>query len=373
MSPEAFIRDLLAKADIAIDGTRPWDLQVRNPQSYARILRDGAIGFGEAYMAGWLDCERFDQFAERAFRAELSTQISVRTALLQALKVRLKPLGSRARSFEIGEVHYDTGNDLFEVMLDPYLVYSCGYWLRANDLVQAQRDKLELICRKLQLEPGQRVLDIGSGFGSFARYAAEHHGVSVVGLSVSRQQIELATEICKGLPVEFRYLDYRDADEKFDRIVSIGMVEHVGRRYYRDFFAACRRCLKPSGILLLHTVGVQHEEPTNAWFDKYIMPGVEFPTLRNIAESGADLVIEDFQKWEGAHYDRTLMSWFDRFDSGWETLQQKYGDMFYRIWKLYLQGCAAAFRVDRMCVWQFVFSNGGLPGGYRFGHPYAVE
>ena len=374
MSPEAFFRDLLAKADIAIDGDRPWDIQVRDPKVYARILRDGSIGFGEAYMEGWLDCDRLDEMAERAYSANLTTQIAVRTALFEALKLRLNPLGSRHRSFEIGGRHYDTGNDLFEIMLDPYMVYSCGYWLRANDLDGAQRDKLELTCRKLQLERGQRVLDIGSGFGSFARYAAEYHGVSVVGVSVSQQQIQLAAQRCAGLPIEFRYIDYRDIDEKFDRIVSIGMVEHVGRRYYRDFFAACERCLKPSGILLVHTVGAQREEPTNPWFDKYVMRGVEFPTLRNFTEAaGSNLVIEDLHKWEGRHYDKTLMAWFDRFDKGWDQLRQKYGDVFYRMWKLYLQGCAAAFRVDRLCVWQFVFSNRGIPGGYRFGHPYSLD
>jgi len=373
MSPEAFFRELLGKADIAVDGGRPWDLQVHEPRAFARVLRDGAIGFGEAFMEGWLDCERVDQMAERAFRADLSNQIAVRTALLEVLKVRLSPLGSRTRSFEIGERHYDTGNDLFQVMLDPYMVYSCGYWQRAGDLAAAQRDKLELTCRKLQLQPGQRVLDIGSGFGSFARYAAEHYGVSVVGVSVSQQQIDLARRLCTGLPVEFRYADYRDLNEPFDRIVSIGMVEHVGRRYYRDFFDACERCLKPAGLLLLHTVGAQREEATNAWFDKYIMPGVEFPTFANVAAAGTQLVIEDFQKWEGRHYDRTLMAWFERFDRGWAGLREHYGDVFYRMWKLYLQGCAAAFRVDRLCVWQFVFSKGGVPGGYSFGHNYPLD
>jgi cyclopropane-fatty-acyl-phospholipid synthase len=374
MSPEAFFRDLLGKAGITIGGDQPWDLQVRDPRAYTRMLRDGTIGFGEAFMEGWLDCERIDLMAERAYRADLTQQISVRTAVFEALKLKLNPFGSRSRSFEIGERHYDTGNDLFEIMLDPYMTYSCGYWRRANTLETAQRDKLELICRKLDLKPGQRVLDIGVGFGSFARYAAEHYGVAVVGISVSQQQIELGRRLCAGLPVEFRYVDYRDLNDRFDRIVSVGMFEHVGRRYHRDFFASCERCLKPSGLLLLHTVGFLKEEGANPWFDKYILPGVEFPTVANIIEAaGTDLVLENFHTWEGAHYDKTLMAWFERFDAAWDRIKQKYGEAFYRMWKLYLQGCAGAFRVERLRVWQLVFSNGGIPGGYAYGHHYPLD
>ena len=373
-SAEAFLRDLLAKAGITINGSQPWDLQVRDPRAYERLLRHGSIGFGEAFMDGWLDCERVDLMAERVYRAALTEQFEVKTALLYALKVRINPFGSRSRSFEIGERHYDTGNDLFEVMLDKYMIYSCGYWQRAQTLEAAQRDKLEMICRKLQLEPGMRVLDIGCGWGGLARYAAEHYGVSVVGITVSKEQIELGTRLSAGLPVELRYVDYRDVDETFDRVVSVGMFEHVGRRHYPAFFAACDRCLKPSGILLLHTVGYLKEEAINPWYDKYIMPGVEFPTVANIVDSaGPNLVLEDFHTWEGGHYDKTLMAWFERFHAGWDRLEQNYGETFYRMWKLYLQGCAGAFRAERMRVWQLVFSKGGIPGGYAYGHHYPLD
>jgi len=371
MSPETFFRDLLAKAGITINGSQSWDLQVRDPRAYQRVLRDGSIGFGEAFMDGWLDCERIDLMLDRAYRAQLIEQVEVRKALFEILKVKLNPFGSRARSFEIGERHYDTGNDLFEIMLDKYMVYSCGYWQRANSLDAAQEDKLEMICRKLQLEPGQRLLDIGCGWGGLARYAAEHYGVSVVGITVSKQQIELGAQLSAGLPVELRYLDYRDIDEIFDRVVSVGMFEHVDRQHYRPFFQVCNRCLKPSGILLLHTVGYLKEEPINAWYDKYIMPGVEFPTVANIIDSaGKDLVLEDFHTWHGSHYDQTLMAWFERFNAGWALLRQNYGETFYRMWKLYLQGCAGAFRAERMRVWQLVFSKGGISGGHAHGEMF---
>jgi cyclopropane-fatty-acyl-phospholipid synthase len=373
MGAEEILGNLLAKAGITLNGDRAWDVQVRDPRAYSRVLRDGSIGFGESFMAGWLDCERLDELIDRAYRAELTKRIEVlRWALLQAIRAKLNPFGSRSRSFEIGEWHYDAGNDLFQLMLDKYMIYSCGYWQQAQTLEAAQGDKLELICRKLELEPGMRLLDIGCGWGGLARYAAEHFGVSVVGITVSKQQIELGRRLAAGLPVELRYTDYREVNETFDRVVSVGMFEHVGRRHYRDFFRSCERCLKQSGILLLHTVGYLRQQAINPWYDKYIMPGVEFPTVANILDNtGKDLVLEDFHTWHGSHYDRTLMAWYERFDAGWDQLKDRYDDTFRRMWKLYLQGCAGAFRAERMRVWQLVFSKGGIPGGYRYSgrHP----
>jgi cyclopropane-fatty-acyl-phospholipid synthase len=337
-------------------------------------LRDGSVGFGEAFMQRWIDCQRLDLLLDRAYRARLAEQMEVKTAIIEAVKVRLNPFGSRSRSFEVGRTHYDTGNDLFELMLDPYMQYSCGYWLRAKTLEEAQRDKLELICRKLQLQKGQRLLDIGCGWGGLSRYAAEHYGVNVVGITVSKEQAEYARNWNAGLPIEIRVIDYRDMNEQFDRIVSVGMFEHVGRRYYKDFFAAADRCLKPTGLFLLHTVGYLKEEPINPWYDKYIMPGVEFPTVANLADStGPNLVLENFHTWEGTYYDKTLMAWWDRFEATWGQLKDKYDDVFYQMWKLYLQGCAGGFRANRMRVWQSVFSRGDLPNGYAFGHSFNLD
>jgi cyclopropane-fatty-acyl-phospholipid synthase len=374
MSAEAFFRELLGEADITINGDRPWDLQVRDPRAYERVLHDGSIGFGEAFMEGWLDCRRVDQMAARAYRAELSHKVDIRTALFEAFKSKINPFGSRSRSYEIGKKHYDIGNDLFEIMLDRYMIYSCGYWRRAESLDQAQEDKLAITCRKLMLEPGMRLLDIGCGWGGLARYATEHHDVSVVGVTVSRQQLELGRRICAGYPVELRYQDYREVPDRFDRIVSVGMFEHVGRRHFKEFFEACDRCLEPSGIALLHTVGYLQEDVINPWYDKYIMPGVEFPTIKNIVDAAdGRFVLEDFHTWEGAHYDKTLMAWFERFDAGWVRLGSRYNDVFYRMWKLYLQSCAGAFRAERMRIWQLVFSKNGIPGGFAYGHHYPLD
>jgi cyclopropane-fatty-acyl-phospholipid synthase len=374
MSAETFFRDLLAKAGITINGGRPWDLHVRDPRAYERMLRDGSIGFGESFVEGWIDCNQVDEMTERLERAELAKAVDKKLAVLESLRLRLRPVGSRSRSFEIGERHYDIGNDLYEAMLGRRMVYSCAYWQRAQQLDKAQEDKLEIICRKLQLAPGLRLLDVGCGWGGLARFAAEHYGVKVVGISVSKQQIELARARCAGLPVEFRYMDYRDLTETFDRIVSVEMFEHVGRRYYEAFFDVCARCLKPSGIFLLHTTGQLDEKPINPWYDKYILPGVEFATLDNVMRCiPRDLVLEHFAAWEGAHYARTLMSWFERFDMAWPRLKQSYDDAFYRMWKLYVQGSAGAFRAERLRILQLVFSKGGIPGGYAYGHHYFVS
>lgn len=373
-SPAAFFRDLLAKGGITVNGSEPWDIHVRDERAYTRVLRDGSLGFGEAFMAGWLDCHRLDQFLDRLYRADLISQVEVKTALIEALKVRLNPFGSRSRSHEIGEFHYDTGNDLFELMLDPYMQYSCAYWQRAQTLEQAQRDKLELICRKLELKPGQRVLDIGCGWAGLARYMSEHYGVSVVGVTVSKEQAEYGRNRTKGLPIEIRVIDYREMNEPFDRIVSVGMFEHVGRKYFGEFFATVDRCLKPASIALLHTVGYLKEEAINPWYDKYIMPGVEFPTVKNLSDAfGPGLVLEHFHTLEGSHYDRTLMAWWDRFAATRSRLPARYDERFARMWQLYLQGCAGAFRANRMRVWQLVLSHGDLPNGYAFGHPYKLD
>jgi cyclopropane-fatty-acyl-phospholipid synthase len=372
-SAERVIADLLAKADVTLNGANPWDLRVRDTRAYDRVLRDGSIGFGEAFMAGWLDCDRVDILMDRIYRAQLNEQVEAKAAMFEAFKARINPFASRARSFEIGEWHYDTGNDLFERMLDPYMVYSCAYWHRAETLEAAQRDKLELICRKLQLEPGMRVLDIGCGWGGLARYAAEHYGVEVTGITVSKRQAELGMRLASPLPVQLLMKDYRDVDGLFDRVVSVGMFEHVGRRHFPEFFAACDRCLKPSGLFVLHTIGFLKEQPINPWYDKYIMPGVEFPTVSNIIDAvGPNFSLENFHSWEGAHYDKTLMAWFDKFQAAWDDLKSRYDDTFYRMWKLYLQGCAGGFRAGKMRVWQLVFSKGDLPGGYAYGHHYPL-
>lgn len=361
------IEELLKKAGVTINGTNPWDIQVKDERLYGRILAQGTLGLGESYMDGWWDVEQLDQFFNRVISAGLANEI--RKDLGAILKIAIAVLTNRQtkrRSFIVGQEHYDLGNDLYENMLDKRLVYTCAYWKDVTTLDEAQEQKLDLVCKKLKLAPGMRVLDIGCGWGSFAKYAAETYGVSVVGITVSKEQVELAQENCKGLPVEIRLQDYRDVNEKFDCIVSLGMFEHVGYRNYREYFRVASRCLDENGLFLLHTIGDnQSSVSTDPWIEKYIFPNGMLPSISQIGKAIEDLfIMEDMHNF-GAYYDKTLMAWYANFERNWGKLEQKYGGRFFRMWKYYLLACAGSFRARNIQLWQIVLSKKGIPGGYE--------
>ena len=221
--------ELLNLAGIKINGNNPWDIQIHDERFYKRVITQAELGLGESYMDKWWDAKKIDEFIFKVVSANLQNKVkrNIKVAL-QLAGFYLINMQARRRAFIIGEKHYDLGNDLFQNMLDERMNYSCGYWKDANTLDKAQENKLVLICRKLCLQPGMKVLDIGCGWGSFGKYAAENYGVEVVGITVSKEQVELGKQLCEGLPVECRLQDYRDLNEKFDRIVSVGMIEHVG-------------------------------------------------------------------------------------------------------------------------------------------------
>lgn len=355
------VESLLTAAGIRIDGPAPWDLQVHDQRFYARVLGGGSLAAGESYMDGWWDAARLDQFFERVFASGIEDRLRnpLRLALTWLRFGLLNPQSHR-HAHEIGERHYDAGNDLFARMLDKRMVYSCGYWKDASDLDTAQEAKLDLICRKLGLEPGMRLLDIGCGWGGLVRYAAEHYGIEAVGITVSREQVALAREHCAGLPVEIRLADYREVKEPFDRIASVGMVEHVGWRNYRAFMDTARRCLNSGGLFLLHTIGSNRSvRVTDPWIGKYIFPNSHLPSLAQLTRAAEGLFqIEDVHSF-GPDYDRTLMAWHANFERGWPGIAAKYGERFYRMWRYYLLSCAAAFRVRRIQLWQLLLS---VPG-----------
>jgi cyclopropane-fatty-acyl-phospholipid synthase len=357
---------ILASVDVRIDGDRPWDIQVHDERFFRRILADGALGLGEAYMDGWWDAESLDGLFERLARMDpRSVPIPWSTKWLY-IKDRFVNRQRKSRAHRVAEHHYDLGNDLFQAMLDPRMVYTCAYWEGARTLAEAQEAKLELVCRKLRLQPGQTVLDIGCGFGSFIRYAAEKYGVRAVGVTNSVEQARLGRELCQGLPVEFRLQDYRDIEGTFDHVVSIGMFEAVGRRNFRTFFEVAHRAVKPDGLFLLHTIGSnRRERSVDAWIEKYIFPDGAQPSVADIGEATDHLfVVEDWHTF-GAYYDPTLMAWFHNFDAAWPDLRDRYDDRFYRMWKYFLLSCAGSFRARRSNVWQIVLARRPVPGGYR--------
>jgi cyclopropane-fatty-acyl-phospholipid synthase len=365
-SARTFFADALAKADVQLGGARPQDITVHDEQLFGRVIRYGTMGLGEGYMDGEWDSPSIDTFIYKVLNARLQNVIEVNWASIVAItKAFLLNLQSSARAFKVGEVHYDLGNDLYEAMLDKRMVYTCGYWKDAQTLDEAQEAKLDLVCRKIGLKAGDRILDIGCGWGSFAKFAAEKYGATVVGITISKEQAVLARERCKGLPVEIRVQDYRDVDEKFDHIISLGMFEHVGVKNYRTYFQMAERCLKEGGLFLLHTIGGNVSRLTSdPWIGKYIFPGGVIPSVAQIGKAIENLfVVEDWHNF-GSDYDKTLMAWFNNFDGAWPALREKYGDRFYRMWKYYLLSCAGSFRAREVQLWQIVLSPHGVPGGY---------
>ncbi len=360
-------QEILAPAEIALDGSNRWDVQVHNEELFSRLAKDGTLGMGEAYMDGWWDCDAIDEMITRAFRAGLEDEIRNNWRfLVYLIGSRLFNRQSRARAFQVGEQHYDIGNDVFEHMLDPHMNYSCAYWANAESLEQAQIAKMQMICEKLQLEVGMRVLDIGCGWGGLSRWMAEHHQVSVTGVTVSKEQAKLATERCQGLPVEIMLKDYRALTGRFDRIVSVGMFEHVGPKNYQTYFKKTASLLDSHGLFLLHTIGAGRDGyATDRWIEKYIFPNGVLPPAPDLARHVSDFyTIEDWHNF-GADYDHTLMAWYERFNQAWPQLRQKYGERFKRMFDYYLLVCAGSFRARENHLWQLVLSIGGIPGGYR--------
>jgi cyclopropane-fatty-acyl-phospholipid synthase len=366
---------LAQSAGITIGGGRPWDIQVHDPRFYRRVLADRSLGLGESYLEGWWDAGALDETMARIVRADLQKEIRAVPSLgllWQAGIARLTSEVTKDRAREAIAAHYDLGNDLYGAMLDPRRKYSCAYWSGEpppETLAEAQEACLDLICRKSHLQPGQRVLDIGCGWGSFAKFAAERYGARVTGVTLSREQAAWAKEDCNDLPVTIRLCDYRDMGGRFDAIVSVGMFEHVGPQEYRTFFEQADRLLKPGGILLLHCiVGNRSVRVGEPFHSKYIFPKGVLPSLSQIAQAAEGL----FASWDqhnfGPDYDKTLMAWFANFDKAYQagTLdRQKYDRRFYRMWKYYLLGDAGLFRAGGAQLMQFVFARPGELAGYH--------
>ena len=362
------VEELFSLAGIRIDGPHPWDIRVHNDNFYRRVLSQGSLGLGESYMDGWWDCDALDEFINKILKADLESRVRKSWGLLWlGLKAKLFNLQSRERAFEVGEKHYDLGNDLYAAMLDKRMNYTCAYWKDAKNLDEAQEAKLDLVCRKIGLERGMTVLELGCGFGSFAKYAAEKYGARVLGVTVSKEQVELGNQLCRGLPVELCLQDYREVDGKYDRVISIGIMEHVGYKNYRTYMRTVDRCLKDDGIAFVHTIGsnVSGTRASDPWTEKYIFPNGMTPSISQIGKAMEGLfVMEDWHDF-GADYDKTLMAWSKNFENAWPKLKEKYGERFYRMWRYYLLAAAGVFRSRDSQLWQIVFTKKGIPGGYN--------
>jgi cyclopropane-fatty-acyl-phospholipid synthase len=369
---EALVREIFTSAGVEVDGKAPGDIQVKNAGFYGRFVREASIGLGESYMDEWWECDALDVFIEKLLRVDIKKKIAGSWRLkLLTVQAYLTNMQSKARAKQIAEKHYDLGNDLYKVMLDPRLVYTCGYWKDAKTLQEAQDAKLDLVCRKARLKPGMRVLDIGCGFGGFAIYAAEKYGCEVVGVTVSVEQQKLAIEKVKEakVPVEIRLQDYRNVYGSFDAVASMGMFEHVGWRNYRAFMEVAHRCLKKEGTVVLHTVG-SNEYQTHGipFFEKHLFPNSASPSLGQLGDAMENLfVLEDIHNI-GPDYGPTLLAWWKNFEAGYPTLDQKrYDRRFWRMWRFYLLAAAGAVAARESQLWQLVMSPlGRAQGQVRF-------
>ena len=365
-SPKRYLENRLNSADILINGDRPFDMQVNDDRVFNRVLLNGSLGLGEAYMDGWWECRQLDEFFNRIFGITPNENVRRVKEFGLIIRAAISNMQSGAKSSEVVDKHYDIGNELFKYMLDKRMVYTCADWKNADNLGEAQEAKLDLICRKLNLKPGQKILDIGCGWGSFAKYASEKYEVSVVGITISKKQFELAKILCQGLPVEIRFQNYKDLDEKFDHIVSIGMFEAVGFKNFRTFMEVVSKNLNPEGLFLLHTIGSRKSSrSTDPWFDKYIFPNGVIPSQKQISSATESIfVMEDWHNFR-ADYDKTLMQWYKNFDRHWQKIKDSYDERFYRMWTYYLLSSAGGFRAGKNQLWQIVFSKNGVTGGYK--------
>jgi cyclopropane-fatty-acyl-phospholipid synthase len=366
MSKVSTIIALLAEAGVSVNGSDPWDIRVRDDRLWNRFLAEGTLGLGEAYMDGWWDCDDLAEFTHRVVSRTVDRNFRPSMNLIwQVVQARMLNMQTIHRSRRVAAMHYNQ-TEAYRASLDQRMTGSCGYWPEGVDhLDQAQEAKLDMVCRKVGLKPGQLVWDIGCGWGAFMGYAAERYGARCVGVTVSPDQAEYGRQRYQHLPVEFQVKDYREFTGKVDHVVSMGMFEHVGYKNYRVYFEAARRAMSDNGLFMLHTIGSRETTSTiDPWIEKYIFPGGVIPSMAQIGKAidGLFSVVDVHNI--GPHYDRTLLAWNDNFEKNWPRRGDVESERFFRMWRYYLLCCAGGFRARAIQVWQFVLSTSGVPDGY---------
>jgi cyclopropane-fatty-acyl-phospholipid synthase len=352
---------LLARAGVAVGGSRPWDIRVVNEGFFRRVLAGGSLAAGETYADGWWEADRLDEFFHRVFKAGLHEKFAPAPwPALRALAGRLLGGGARDADAPADAALGRCGNDVFRALLGKRMSLSSAYWEKTRVLDEAEEASLELACRKLELRPGMSVLDLGCGWGAFARYAAEKHGVSVVGVDIACERVKLGRELCKGLPVALRVQDYAEVRGRFDRVVSLGLVEHVGPGGCGSVMAAAARCLRTDGIALLHAVGRNAAAETrDPWLERYVFPAGATPALSRLVQAmEGRFVVEDVQNI-GPHYDPTLLAWHANLARRWPELRNAHGERLYRTLTFSLHAAAGAFRARRSQLFQIVMTKPG--------------
>jgi cyclopropane-fatty-acyl-phospholipid synthase len=357
LRPRQIVTEYLSECDVRVNGDAPYDIRVNNSDFFGRALINGSLGLGESYVDGWWDAQDLEGFIYRLLVGQLDERVWTWRATAAYCLAAMFNFQSRSRAFQIGERHYDIGNDLYERMLDRRMIYSCGYWESASTLEAAQEAKLNLVFGKLQLQKGHRVLDIGCGWGGALKLAATLHDIEGVGITVSQEQAEYARKVCEGLPVVILLKDYRDITATFDRVFSIGMFEHVGFKNYRTYMETVRRSLRPDGRFLLHTIGsVSPSNHSDPWIVKYIFPNSMLPSQQHVVQAMDGLFSIDGWQRIGKHYEPTLLAWRDNFEKYWPELKATRDERFFRMWRYYLSSSAACFRAGITDVWQVLLT-----------------
>lgn len=368
------INNLLQAAGCRANGPNPWDPQVHDESAYDKILRGGTLAAGEAYMDGLWDCQQLDVLIDKIGGISSPVHHLGKTTIARAVAARLlQNLQSTGRARKNAEHHYNIGNELYTAMLGKTMAYSCAYWDDgAKTLEAAQKAKFDLICRKLGLQPGMRVLDIGCGWGGLLHHAVTKYGVEAVGITPASEQVAYDKQHDLGFTV--RQQDWRDLKGKpYDRVISVGMFEHVGPKNYRGYFEKVRALLAPGGLSMLHTIGGPHTRLfTDPWIATYIFPGGHIPSQAQIRRASKGYF--DIADWHdiGPNYDPTLMAWNDNFQKAWPKLSKlknpdgspRYDERFKRMWEYYLLICAGSFRNGTNLLFQVVLSDRGAGKDY---------
>jgi cyclopropane-fatty-acyl-phospholipid synthase len=363
MQAKEAIERLATVVGFSLNGDKPTDPQIYNERVYNIFLSRNSLALGESFMAKWWDCADLAGFFSLVLNAKLFVKKNVLSDPRLFLRTALSNLQRPSKSFEVGEMHYDLGNELYEAMLDKYMVYTSAIWSGVDNLEAAQVQKLERICQKLKLKAGDRVLDIGCGWGGFMKYATQRYGVSCVGLSVSKEQTTLGRQRCEGLPIEFVISDYRDYqnEHKFDHVVSIEMIEAVGPKNLRTYFKKVHELLKPNGNFFLQAIIDLNSTPkADPWIDKYIFRNGVLVSHHQLERETRGLFVFTDLLDVGPDYDPTLMAWWENFDRTFPNLQAdnpKYDEHFYRMWKYYLHSCAALFRTGSSQDYQMLLKK----------------
>ena len=353
-------------AGITIQGENSWDIQIHDERFYNRVLLKWSLGFGESYMDGWFDTRALDQLICKLYSSRIDDKNNNLPGKIEMCKSKLINQQSKIKSQKVANVHYDLGNEMYAKMLGDTMQYTCAYWKNTQTLDEAQENKIDLICKKLDLQKGDKVLELGCGWGGFAKFAAENYDVHVDAYNISKEQVKYARSINEGLPVTIHLADYRETQGVYDKVAAIGLCEHVGYKNYATLMEVAHRSLKNNGLFLLHTIANNYSTThCDPWFNKYIFPNGMLPSVKQLGEAMENLfVMEDWHNF-GPDYDLTLMEWYKNFNQHWPYYQDQYGDRFYRMWKYYLLSLAGAFRARRIQLWQVVMSKNGVPGGYQ--------